>query len=198
MHPKRRVKVQGYDIFEIIEQHLDKNIAANREIELQKQYGYSVDNVKYNQTDYSAMGKIAGELAVKTKHIHKIQKEGSKIAAALPRSKEQIETFEKARLIGNKIAWSLPRSEKQKSTMLKAQKIGCVEGGKVMGAIMKEKLRVPIAAYKKSDKSYVGEYISVADCARELNIRTVDIFNCLNPNKSQYSTKGYTFIKIKK
>ena len=123
MYPKRRVKVQGYDIFEIIEQHLDKNIAANREIELQKQYGYSVDNVKYNQTDYSAMGKLAGELAVKTKHIHKIQKEGSKIAAALPRSKEQIETFEKARLIGNKIAWSLPRSEKQKSTMLKAQKV---------------------------------------------------------------------------
>jgi hypothetical protein len=198
MYPKRRVKVQGYDIFEILEQHIDKNTASIREIELQKQYGYSIDRVKYNQVDYSVMGKIAGNKAVATGHIQKIQKEGTKIAASLPRSEEQLQSMEKARKIGAPIAWALARTESQLESIKKAQKIGCIEGGKVMGAIMKEKLRVPIAAFTKSDNSHVGNYISVTDCARALGLRGVDIFNCLNPNKTQYSTKGYTFIKLKK
>jgi hypothetical protein len=45
--PNRRVKQQGYDEFEILEQHQDIDIASEREKELQKQYGYRVDNSIY-------------------------------------------------------------------------------------------------------------------------------------------------------
>ncbi len=45
--PKYRVKQQGYTQFEILEQYEDINIASEREIELQKQYGYKVDNCLY-------------------------------------------------------------------------------------------------------------------------------------------------------
>jgi hypothetical protein len=60
MNPKRRVKSQGYTQFEIIEEHLDKHFASHREIELQKQYGYIIDSVKYNQIDYVSNGKKGG------------------------------------------------------------------------------------------------------------------------------------------
>jgi hypothetical protein len=196
MYPKRRVKVQGYTEFEIIEEYIDKNTAADREIELQIQYGYSSDLVKYNQTNYSEMGKIAGQLAVKTGHIHKIQKEAVKIASSLPRSQAQIDTFSKAQKIGSKVSALLPRSQAQMNSIIKAQKIGCIIGGKVMGKIMKEKLRVPIAVYRKCDDTFVGEYPSVMDCSYELQLSAPDIFHCLSGK--QKSTKGYKFQKIKK
>jgi hypothetical protein len=46
--PKQRVKTQGYSTFEILETHSDIYEASKREIELQKQYGYKVDDVPYN------------------------------------------------------------------------------------------------------------------------------------------------------
>lgn len=49
-NPERRVKQQGYTQFEILEQYEDINIASERELELQKQYGYKVDNTFYKQT----------------------------------------------------------------------------------------------------------------------------------------------------
>jgi hypothetical protein len=139
MYPKRRVKVQGYDTFEILEQHLDIDIAAEREVQLTKQYGYSLDNCKYNQTNYSEMGKIAGNLAVKRGTIEKARLVGYKIAAALPRSDKQLESMEKARLIGAPIAWSLPRSEKQMAMYTaprtEKQLETSIINGKIQGAI---------------------------------------------------------------
>ncbi len=42
----RRLKVeQNANSFEVLEQHNDIHIASNREIELQKKYGYKVDTV---------------------------------------------------------------------------------------------------------------------------------------------------------
>jgi hypothetical protein len=198
IHPKQRVKYQGYTDFEILAECADKLTAGNLEIEFQKQYGYKVDCVKYYQTNYKSMGHKGGAKCVELGHTKKLQEIGHKIAASLPRSEAQMEQARKVQKIGAKIAWSKPRTEAQLNHMKSIQKIGCVLGGKVAGAIRKEKLRVPIAAYKKSDGSFVGEYISVADCARELNILTSDIFTCLNPNKKQFSTKGYKFVKLKK
>lgn len=45
--PKERVEKQGYTEFEILESHSDIYIASDREIELQKQYGYKVDKNPY-------------------------------------------------------------------------------------------------------------------------------------------------------
>ena len=42
-----RVNKQGYTDFEILEEHTDIMVASDREIELQKEYGYPVDKVPY-------------------------------------------------------------------------------------------------------------------------------------------------------
>jgi hypothetical protein len=198
INPKRRVKAQGYTDFEILAEAVDKFTAGNLEAQFQKQYGYKVDCVKYYQTNYKSMGHKGGAKTHELGHTKKLQEIGHKIAASLPRTEAQMEQARKVQKIGAKIAWSKPRSEAQMEQARKVQKIGCVLGGRVAGAIVKEKLRVPIAAYRKSDNSYVGEYISVTDCARELNLIPSDIFNCLNTNKTQKTTKGYKFIKLKK
>ena len=62
IRPKKRVKEQGYSEYEILEVHTDKNIAAEREIELQKQFGYKVDSIKYNQINYQKMGLTVGKM----------------------------------------------------------------------------------------------------------------------------------------
>ena len=45
--PKSRVKAQGYSNYDIIEQYDCIAKVSDREIELQKQYGYKVDTVRY-------------------------------------------------------------------------------------------------------------------------------------------------------
>lgn len=49
-NPKARVKKQGYTEYSILEQYEDIDIASNREIELQKEYGYKIDCTLYSQT----------------------------------------------------------------------------------------------------------------------------------------------------
>ena len=49
MYPKHRIgKAQKYNNYEILEIHTDIKIAADREIELQKQYGYKIDKKRYD------------------------------------------------------------------------------------------------------------------------------------------------------
>ena len=45
---KRRVKEQGYTEYEILETHTDIITASERELQLQKQYGYEVDDSLYH------------------------------------------------------------------------------------------------------------------------------------------------------
>jgi hypothetical protein len=47
---KRRIKEQGFDNYELLEEHLDKSIASTREKELQKKYGYRIDTLTYNES----------------------------------------------------------------------------------------------------------------------------------------------------
>lgn len=74
--PEIRVKEQGYKEFEILETHSDIKIASKRERELQKEYGYRVDNINYSQTINNQSlqgsikgGKIAGNLNKENGHI---------------------------------------------------------------------------------------------------------------------------------
>jgi len=48
--PKQRVVNQGFSDYEILEEHTDIYKVSDREIELQKQYGYKVDTTPYWQT----------------------------------------------------------------------------------------------------------------------------------------------------
>ena len=47
---KRRINSQGFDKYEILEKHTDILKASEREIELQKQYGYKVDKIPYYES----------------------------------------------------------------------------------------------------------------------------------------------------
>ncbi len=47
---KKRMKDQGFTSWEIIEEHTDIYEASDREIELQKQYGYEVDRIPYHES----------------------------------------------------------------------------------------------------------------------------------------------------
>jgi hypothetical protein len=61
---KRIIKRQGFTEYEILETHTDIYIASKREIELQKQYGYSVDRIPYYRTIkvVSKGGKVGGPI----------------------------------------------------------------------------------------------------------------------------------------
>jgi len=47
---KRVVDVQGYKDYEVLEEHDDIEVVSDREIELQMQYGYKIDRVRYSQS----------------------------------------------------------------------------------------------------------------------------------------------------
>ena len=70
---KRRMRAQKCKDYEIIEVHTDEDVASDREIELQKQYGYRVDRVKYNEVDRVESGKKAGKIAVESGQLNSIR-----------------------------------------------------------------------------------------------------------------------------
>jgi hypothetical protein len=47
---QRRIREQGFSNYELLEQYSDKFTASNREKELQKKYGYRLDNITYNES----------------------------------------------------------------------------------------------------------------------------------------------------
>lgn len=61
----RRIREQGFTDYEILEIHTSKDIASKREFELQKQYGYKTDNIRYSES----LRRItkASEISAKTK-----------------------------------------------------------------------------------------------------------------------------------
>lgn len=77
-NPKERVRVQKYSDFEILEEHSDIIVASNRERELQKQYGYSVDTLPYFKGKYSQNGIKRGLQCVETGYMKEFQKVGNK------------------------------------------------------------------------------------------------------------------------
>jgi hypothetical protein len=76
---KKRVLSQGYSDFEIIEEHSSKIVAGNRELELQKIYGYRLDNVNFGKVDYESNGFKGGKKIIELygkKHLSNCGKIG--------------------------------------------------------------------------------------------------------------------------
>ena len=75
-NPKRRVEKQGYQSFEILETHDCIDSVSVREQELQKEYGYKVDNKSYKDTIPMASlgGKIGGKKNKESGHMSKVGK----------------------------------------------------------------------------------------------------------------------------
>lgn len=72
IQPEQRVKRQGYDIYEILEEHLSKSFASKRELELQEKYGYTKDCVSYdtfvNFKRQRQGGSIGGKKSIRILH----------------------------------------------------------------------------------------------------------------------------------
>jgi len=92
MNPTIRPKKQGYPNYSILEQHTDIYIASDREMQLQKQYGYKVDTTPYWKTLMIATkkgrlkgGQKGGEWAIQSGHLKKIQSLGGKAIAKINR-----------------------------------------------------------------------------------------------------------------
>ncbi len=69
---KRRIKQQGYPIYSILEEHDDIMTASNRELELQKEYGYKVDTTPYYQI--IKMSSKGGAVNVASGHAYRMGK----------------------------------------------------------------------------------------------------------------------------
>jgi len=120
VNPKRRVKNQGYTNYEVLEQHTDLTLATKRELELQKQYKYAVDQVMYSTTikmsskggqiggkiggkrtkelrvgamsfeSRSKVGKIRGKKNVESGHLKTISIIGGQVGGKISANKERI------------------------------------------------------------------------------------------------------------
>ena len=92
---KKRMKDQYFNSWEILEEHTEIYEASNREIELQKQYGYPVDKVLYwksvmnrnlitfkTRSDAGKIGgSISGRINVESGHLKNIAGIGGKVSS---------------------------------------------------------------------------------------------------------------------
>ena len=83
-NPKGRVKKQGYDTFEILEEHTDVYEVSIREQRLQREYGYPVDKIPYwktinNPTKEGSRkgGRAGGKIALESGRWAKMTKIGN-------------------------------------------------------------------------------------------------------------------------
>jgi len=168
-NPKKRVKSQGYTNWEILETHIDIEIAADREIELQKQYGYKVDLVRYDAVDYKLNGNI---LASKWAKINGIR----------CRDSGHIQTIQK---IGCVLGGQVSGNKKTKEYMTELSKLGVKANIQNYG--------IKLRAINK-DTNEISVFDSIGQAESALNIASCLISRCLR-GKQRYS-KGYSFERI--
>jgi hypothetical protein len=172
-----RVESQGFNNYDILEEHFDIYVASKRERELQKQYGYKIDNAPYWMT-------IENQIKSRNKK--------SRIKAIKSRGKVKDVLSEMGKAGGNKNkttgklldaakkAWKLPRSEKQKEAC-KAM----VEKGRLIAIELKKK---PIIAtnIKTGEKIEFESTVEAANMFNDTNI--------CNVLKGRYKqSKGYYY-----
>jgi hypothetical protein len=166
--PEIRVKQQNYSEFKILEEHTDIYVASDREQELQKQYGYRVDECPYWKSYEAAIGrrtiegmrkggKVMGEYMVKTGLLNK------------------------ARLKSNEVRRGSKHSDEAKMKIK----------FKAMGN--SNKPTIAISVFDKMN-NLIGNYNSITSAANELNLHGGNISNVL---KGKLQTTGGYKIKYK-
>lgn len=164
INPLRRTKAQGYTHFEILETHNDKTIASQREIELQKKYGYKLDNSTYIQTLQFAKKAY-------TKTPRPIKRKTETIQERTIRLKKWHEDMKQ-----RKVGYYDPQ------VSLRA------------GLVSKDKFSIPIVAYRYPTGEYVGEYTSAKHCQRELNLPNAgNIRNVLKGRGNSYKGYSFKY-----
>ena len=108
-----RVKEQGYNEFEVLEEHTCKYVASKREKELQKQYGYRTDGPHYWQSleNSSKGGIVQGKANAESGHTAKIAGLGGK-KGGITTAKMNVESgrWNEIRLLGASAAGKIQAS----------------------------------------------------------------------------------------
>ena len=138
--PKRRVRQQGNTEFEILESHTDIDIASQREIELQKEYGYKVDkNGQKYSNQFSIMGKKANG-------------KGNKV------------------MLENKIGIFGTDIEQRKQWALKASRVGVsISADKRRGVKLTDEVKEKMSKNSNCHKLKLLKY-KCEHCGKEMNI----------------------------
>ena len=168
--PTKRVKQQNYNNFEIIEEHTDIYLASDRERELQKEYGYRIDECPYwvsykqninrltklTEDDKRNIGKRSGNKNVESGWIKEFQQRSV-----------------------------LARTGTKHSDITK-NKIRLKRIGKT------NKPLVAVLVYDKNN-NYIGEYESITLAANTLNLQMGNISSAVSGKLK--STGGFIFKK---
>jgi hypothetical protein len=167
-NPKGRTKKQGFTEYEILETHTDIKIASERERELQKQYGYRVDECPYYKSiiGNKEAAKKAGKIAVETGQIYKMAGLGGKA-------------------LRDKVIKDDPNYFKNMG------KIGSIKADGRGAIATKYKKEYAILVYKYNTNECIGEYPNQLEAAKMLGIHPQNIGRQLLGKAKQ--TGGYRF-----
>jgi hypothetical protein len=154
-----RVKEQGYNEYEILETHNDIYKASDREIELQKQYGYAVDKIPYyvsiqhfnkakQKLNYFELGKRLGNWGVNSGHLIKVCTIGGKTQGKINTENGHMEKM---------------RSKSNYN-------------------------RKSIKAYNRFTNELVGEYNSLTECCNKLGLVISKVSSTLAGNRKYHKS----------
>lgn len=166
---EKRVKKQGYTDYTILETHTDIEVASNREIELQKEYGYKVDNIPYSisiQHFDKAKSKI--DLVTLGKKLNEWQKKTNFF---------QTDEFKKGSIKGGVV-----QGERNKTN-------GHMDMMRDKGNFNRKQ----IIGYNRFTNELIGEWNSLTACALELGTSVAKISLCINGKRKYH--RDYTFQK---
>lgn len=156
---ERRVEQQGFTDYQILEEHIDIFKASNREIALQKKYGYTIDRIPYFKSveQWGAKaGSIGGKKAVATQRKNNIGLH----------TKDRAKRKEWAQIGANKL-FEKYGSEHYKKMR---QNSNCIERAREV--CNKEIIRVDEYGNTKT-------YNSITEASKDMNTSITAISNCL-------------------
>jgi len=167
---KSRIRVQGFTEYEVLEEHYDINIASDRERQLQRKYGYQVDNGTNIYSDkFSGMGKKGGGKNTK-KQMEWRKKWGTNKAIEMVNSGEWAELQKKA--------WAnAGKSDAAKGRWEKTRLIGTQASKK------------PILVFDKNN-NFIKEYESITQTSIELGMGLSTVANAV---KGRVPSRKYNF-----
>jgi hypothetical protein len=167
---RSRIRVQGFTEYQILEEHYDINIASDRERQLQREYGYQVDNGTNVYSDkFCGMGKKGGSKNSK-KQMDWRKKWGNDKSIQMVKSGEWKEIQKKAWINAGKKAVEDGRWEKARLAGTQASK-------------------KPILVFDKSN-NFIKEFESATQASKELNMPLSTIGNAAH---GRVPSKKYNF-----
>jgi transcriptional regulator with PAS, ATPase and Fis domain len=156
---ERRIQQQGFIDYQILEEHIDIFRASNRELALQKEYGYNVDNIPYFKS-VKQWGAKAGSI-------------GGKNAAATQRKNNiGFHTKDKTKISKRAQLGGVALLEKYGSEHFKKMRenSNCIEKSKE--ACSKGIVRI-------DEYGNTRTYNSITEASKDMNTSVTAISNCL-------------------